>query len=116
MQQAYLELFRHGDAHSVEVWEDDNLIGGLYGVTIGKVFFGESMFSSRSNASKIALLHLCENLIAWDYELIDCQVYSEHLSSLGAEEIPRSQFSELLSELCSLKPNTVAWKIESNAP
>ena len=110
MHRAYLELFHHGDAHSVEVWDEGKLVGGLYGVAIGRVFFGESMFSRRDNASKIALLNLCEKLIAWDYELIDCQIYTEHLSSLGAQEIPRSEFSKLLGAFCSTKPNANSWQ------
>lgn len=114
MQQAYLNLFHQGDAHSVEVWEENRLVGGLYGVAIGRVFFGESMFSRRNNASKIALLNLCKKLIAWGYELIDCQVYSEHLKSLGADEIPRSEFSQLLSEFCSTQSSADSWQIESN--
>jgi leucyl/phenylalanyl-tRNA--protein transferase len=109
MQQAYLNLFKQGDAHSVEVWEQSRLIGGLYGVAVGKVYFGESMFSSRSNASKIALLFLCEKLTEWGYELIDCQVYSEHLISLGAEEIPRSEFCKLLETFCPAKPDSESW-------
>jgi leucyl/phenylalanyl-tRNA--protein transferase len=113
MQQAYLNLFRQGDAHSVEVWEEEKLVGGLYGVAIGRLFFGESMFSSRNNASKIALLNLCEKLMAWGYELIDCQVYSEHLKSLGAEEIKRSEFSQLLIEYCSTQPHADSWQKES---
>lgn len=114
MQQAYLNLFHQGDAHSVEVWEENRLVGGLYGVAIGRVFFGESMFSRRNNASKIALLNLCKKLIAWGYELIDCQVYSEHLKSLGADEIPRSEFSQLLTEFCSNQSSADSWQIESN--
>lgn len=116
MHQAYIELFHQGDAHSVEVWEEDKLVGGLYGVAIGRVFFGESMFSRRNNASKIALLNLCEKLVKWGYELIDCQVYSEHLSSLGAQEIPRYEFSKLLSELCSSDPYSNSWRTESSRP
>jgi leucyl/phenylalanyl-tRNA--protein transferase len=112
MKQAYLNLFGQGAAHSVEVWDEKTLVGGLYGIGIGKVFFGESMFSIRSNASKIALLSLCEKLIAWNYELIDCQVYSEHMISLGAEEIPRSQFCNILEELCSAKSSADSWQID----
>jgi leucyl/phenylalanyl-tRNA--protein transferase len=116
MQQAYLNLFRQGNAHSVEVWEKNRLIGGLYGVAMGKVFFGESMFSNRSNGSKIALLFLCERLIEWGYELIDCQVYSEHLKSLGAEEIPRPEFCKLLDKFCSTKPDPLSWVKNSKEP
>lgn len=114
MQQAYLNLFHRGDAHSVEVWEQEKLVGGLYGVAIGRVFFGESMFSHRNNASKIALLNLCEKLLAWGYGLIDCQVYSDHLKSLGAEEIKRSKFSQLLIEYCSTQPHANSWQKESS--
>ncbi len=109
MKQAYLELFRQGNAHSVEVWDENKLVGGLYGVAIGKVFFGESMFSIRSNASKIALLFLCEKLIDWGYDLIDCQVYSEHMISLGAEEIARVDFCSMLARLCHIEPSAESW-------
>lgn len=87
MQKAYINLFRLGYAHSVEVWENELLVGGLYGVLINDVFCGESMFSKVSNASKAALIWLCQNK---DYSLIDCQVYTSHLESLGAEFISRS--------------------------
>lgn len=98
MQAAYLELHRFGHAHSVEVRLDGELVGGLYGIAIGRVFFGESMFSRCSGASKIALAWLAEQLRAWNYELIDCQVYSAHLASLGAVTIPRSRFIELIAQ------------------
>lgn len=89
MQAAYINLFRLGYAHSVEVWENELLVGGLYGVLINDVFCGESMFSKVSNASKAALIWLCQNK---DYSLIDCQVYTSHLESLGAEFISRSSY------------------------
>lgn len=92
MQAAYLDLHRYGYAHSVEVRMQKKLVGGIYGVAIGSVFFGESMFSRRSNASKIALAWLSKQLSAWGYKLIDCQVYSEHLARLGAALIPRAEF------------------------
>ncbi len=110
MRQAYLNLFRQGYAHSVEVWEGVLLVGGLYGVALGRVFFGESMFSLSNNASKMALAALCERLIAWNYGLIDCQVYSEHLGSLGAEEIPRSDFCNLITSLCNAEPAAESWQ------
>lgn len=113
MKQAYQALFKLGHAHSVEVWEEDNLVGGVYGVAIGQVFFGESMFSRRNNASKMALAHLCERLIIWGYALIDCQVYSDHLTTLGAEEIPRPEFCSLLQKLCNTAPSTDSWQKES---
>ncbi len=96
MKKAYLELYNKGIAHSVEVWEGDKLVGGLYGVNIGKVFCGESMFSKKSNTSKLAFITLVRKLSEQDYHMIDCQMYTDHLASLGAEEIYREQF---LSEL-----------------
>ena len=93
MKNAYIRLHNEGHAHSVEVWEDGKLVGGLYGVQIGKVFCGESMFSKVSNASKAALISLCS---AADYKLIDCQVYTEHLESLGARMINREEYLRIL--------------------
>lgn len=98
MIAAYSELHRLGYAHSVETWVDDELVGGLYGVAMGKVFFGESMFSRVSNASKIAFAHLVEQLAEWGFVLIDCQVKTTHLASLGAREIPRSVFGQILEQ------------------
>lgn len=94
MQEAYLKLHQVGLAHSLEVWQNDNLVGGLYGVRINKVFCGESMFSHVSNASKAALIYLCKNM---DFELIDCQMPNEHLMSLGARMISRSAYLKYLS-------------------
>lgn len=93
MKNAYIRLHKEGHAHSVEVWEDDKLVGGLYGVQVGKVFCGESMFSKVSNASKVALISLCN---ANEYRLIDCQVYTEHLESLGARMISREEYLGML--------------------
>lgn len=101
MQQAYLELHRRGVAHSVEVWDRQQLIGGLYGVALGKVFFGESMFSRRSNASKTGFVLLVRQLQEWGFELIDCQMPTDHLESLGAQQIPRTTFIQTLQELCN---------------
>lgn len=98
MGDAYSELHRRGFAHSVEVWRDGQLVGGLYGIAIGKVFFGESMFSLCANASKVAFIHLCQQLQMWGYAVIDCQVSNPHLTSLGAIEIPRQQFNGLLED------------------
>lgn len=92
MQQAYIALHQRGHAHSVEVWEGDQLIGGLYGVALGRMFFGESMFSLRSNASKTALLALGAVLQRLGCEFIDCQMPTEHLTSMGARELPRVEF------------------------
>jgi len=98
MQQAYMALHKAGHAISIEIWEDDNLVGGLYGIDLPqkKVFCGESMFSLMNDASKVAFYHLSEYIKTKDYKFIDCQVYNEHLESLGAEEIGREEFFELL--------------------
>jgi len=101
MIDAYINLHQAGYAHSVECWQGDQLVGGLYGVAIGKVFFGESMFSRESNASKVAFVYLCTQLEQWGYQLIDCQVYTAHLESLGATLISRDQFSEDLKRYTS---------------
>jgi leucyl/phenylalanyl-tRNA--protein transferase len=100
MIEAYASLHAKGWAHSVEIWRDDDLVGGLYGVAIGKAFFGESMFSQASNASKIAMWSLCELLVYHQFEILDCQVVSPHLSSLGAILMPRSEFAALLNRAC----------------
>lgn len=97
MQQAYLNLHRRGIAKSWEVWERKELVGGIYGVDLGHVFCGESMFYKVTNASKVAFLHMARELGAIGYSLIDCQVFNPHLESLGAEEIPRSLFLEYLN-------------------
>lgn len=99
MLNAYVNMHDLGWAHSVEVWKDQELLGGLYGMCIGKVFFGESMFSRASNASKVALALLCKRLSDYGVELIDCQVGNPHLYSMGAEEISRQEFSRLLATL-----------------
>lgn len=96
MEQAYINLHKVGLAKSVEVWRNKELIGGLYGVDLGHVFCGESMFSKVSNASKLAFIYLAEKCKAQHYKLIDCQVYNKHLESLGAEEIPRNEFLRYL--------------------
>ncbi len=113
MKQAYLELHRIGFAHSVECWEGDELVGGLYGVSMGKVFFGESMFSRRNDASKIGFAHLVEQLKQWGFGLIDCQIHSAHLTSLGAEDIPRDEFLELLDIWCDpFEAHQGKWQLE----
>jgi len=105
MRTAYEQLHRLGYAHSVEVWRDDTLVGGLYGVALPGVFFGESMFSLVSDASKIALVSLCRMLPGSGYRLLDCQIASAHLQSLGAELLPRSQFlAQLPAAAAILRP------------
>ena len=92
-------MHKQGYAHSAEAWKDGQLAGGLYGIRMGKVFFGESMFSRESNASKYVFIKYIEQLKSEGVELIDCQVYTEHLESLGAQMIPRKKFISLLSKL-----------------
>ena len=96
MKNAYVKLHKMGYAKSYEVWEEDELVGGLYGIDLGHIFCGESMFSLKSNASKFALIRLNEELIKKNYKLIDCQVYTKHLASLGAEEISREDFLKIV--------------------
>ena len=98
MIEAYITLHQQGHAHSVEVWQGDDLVGGLYGVSIGKVFFGESMFSRRTDASKVAMVALAQTLQQWGYALIDCQVANPHLFTMGAQEIERERFQAILRE------------------
>jgi leucyl/phenylalanyl-tRNA---protein transferase len=99
MQKAYLNLHKKGIAKSVEVWQNDKLVGGLYGIDLGTVFCGESMFSRVSNASKVGFVYLVEKLKKEQYKLLDCQVYNEHLASLGAEEINRDVFLKILQKV-----------------
>jgi leucyl/phenylalanyl-tRNA--protein transferase len=99
MIRAYERLHASGHAHSVEVWMDDEMVGGLYGVAVGRMFYGESMFSRRSDASKIALAHLTEQLSRWAFPIIDCQMRTSHLQSLGAFDMPRRQFQTLIGRL-----------------
>lgn len=100
MLAAYQNLHAAGWAHSIEVWDDTDLVGGIYGLAIGRVFFGESMFSHRDNASKFAMLALCQILSLNDFALLDCQVLSSHLQSLGATLMPRPEFTKTLSKFC----------------
>ena len=97
--RVYNELFKQGFAHSLELYEQDELIGGIYGLILGKVFFGESMVSARKNASKIALIKLCELLKPYDF-IIDCQVYNMHLEFMGAKNIARKDFLAILEKKC----------------
>lgn len=107
MQAAYTNLYQGGYAHSVEVWSGASLVGGLYGVAIGRLFFGESMFSKSSNASKLAFIHLAESLKSWGFVLIDCQMHTPHLESMGATEIEMSIFQKYLgdNEIYGLESN-----------
>jgi leucyl/phenylalanyl-tRNA--protein transferase len=99
VQNAYIQLHKLGHAHSAEAWHDGELVGGLYGIRMGKVFFGESMFAKQSNASKFAFIKYVHQLEKENVQLIDCQVYTEHLESLGAKMVMREQFVQLLEHL-----------------
>jgi leucyl/phenylalanyl-tRNA--protein transferase len=110
MEDAYLELHDMGVAHSVEVWENDTLIGGLYGLSIGRCFFGESMFSIKPNSSKVAFIHLCQQLSNWDYAIVDCQVENPHLLSLGANSIDRQLFLSILNKNINKQPRQTKWE------
>ncbi|MGH8559707.1 MAG: leucyl/phenylalanyl-tRNA--protein transferase [Methylococcales bacterium] len=115
MIRAYLRLHTLGIAHSVEAWRQDRLAGGLYGIAIGRAFFGESMFYRRSNASKAAFAVLAEKLALWNYALIDCQVRTEHLLSFGARQIPRQRFVESIGRYCNETVAENAWNKEHRA-
>lgn len=110
MVEAYIHLHQLGHAHSLEVWEGDLLVGGIYGLAMGSVFFGESMFSRRTDASKIALVALCRLLQGRGYGLLDCQVGNPHLHSMGAEELPREAFETLLGNLIEVSQPGGSWQ------
>ena len=114
MQHAYCELHRLGHAHSVEAWEGDELVGGLYGVALGGLFSGESMFSLRSNASKVAFVHLIRQLDRWDFQLIDCQVHTKHLARFGAHEISRFDYLRQLKETLTLPDRQGPWRFDED--
>ena len=99
IRAGYGALHRQGYAHSVESWREGELVGGLYGVAIGRMFFGESMFARQTDASKVALAHLVRQLRAWEFPLIDCQQQTAHLGSLGARPIPRAEFAKAIARL-----------------
>lgn len=108
---AYNELHKQGYAHSVEVWRDDELVGGLYGMALGKVFFGESMFSRASNASKVGFITLVEWLKTKGFAMIDAQVANSHLFSLGAVEIPRAEFQQILLDFAQIPAELGPWNV-----
>lgn len=112
MLTAYKRLHQQGYAHSVEAWCEQELVGGLYGVALGKVFFGESMFSRATDASKVAFAHLVRQLRDWGFCLIDCQVSSTHLISLGAQEIRRQRFMQELEQALHAPGQTVPWRLD----
>ena len=113
MIEAYENLHALGYAHSVEAYQNGLLVGGLYGVSSGRVFCGESMFAKVSDASKVALAVFVEHLKGWGYDFIDCQVPTAHLKSLGAKEVPRAVFLERLSKISESSPAESAWKMRN---
>jgi len=112
MKQAYQLLFEQGYAHSAETWSHGKLVGGLYGVAIGGAFFGESMFYRKRDASKVAFTRLVRQLDAWDYQLVDCQLSSQHLASLGARDINRVEFCRILALACKLPGREAPWRFD----
>lgn len=109
MKSAYKRLFENRHAHSIEVWQSNHLVGGLYGVSIGKIFFGESMFSTIDNASKLVLVSVCKQLHKAGFELIDCQVSSPHLLSMGARELSRDDYLCRLEKATKLPADQTVW-------
>ena len=112
MVSAYTALHAQGYAHSVETWIAGELVGGLYGVAIGRMFFGESMFARVTDASKIALAHLARQLGRWRFGMIDCQMVTSHLASLGAREIPRAEFMRNLAKLVNYPAAHGVWHFD----
>lgn len=110
MIAAYVELHHLGHAHSVETWIDGTLAGGLYGIALGRAFYGESMFARAPDASKIALAHLVHRLQKQGFGIIDCQMNTAHLARFGAREIPRDEFSRRLAELVNYEPPAGVWR------
>lgn len=110
LEESFRELHRRGLAHSVEVWRGDNLVGGLYGLSLGAMFCGESMFHREGDASKVAFVALARQLAEWDFLFLDCQVHSPHLESLGAREVPREDFLALLAEALKKPTRQGSWK------
>lgn len=114
MRRAYERLHEVGAAHSIEVWSDGSLAGGLYGVAVGRMFFGESMFARRTDASKIALVHLVRQLARWGFPLVDCQMSTPHLESLGAREITRAEFVREVRRLVREEGVPGPWHLEED--
>ena len=113
LQAAFTALHQRGYAHSVEAWQDGELVGGLYGIAIGAVFCGESMFARRSDASKVAFVHLVRQLDQWNFGLVDCQVHTPHLERFGAHEVPRSAFLRKLKKLSTAPARPGPWTFDA---
>lgn len=114
MRDAYVELHRLGFAHSAEAWEDDRLVGGLYGVSLGSAFFGESMFALAPDASKLCFVALVRQLEAWGFDLIDCQVHTDHLARFGASEWPRARFLDALGTSLAHDTRRGTWRFDAS--
>lgn len=113
MERAYCELHHMGLAHSAEAWRGGRLVGGLYGVAMGRTFAGESMFAHESDASKVAFVWLVRQLAAWGYDLVDCQIETDHLRRFGARDIPRAQFLSRLRAGLDAPPPTGPWRFDA---
>jgi leucyl/phenylalanyl-tRNA--protein transferase len=114
MQAAYIDLHHKGYAHSAECWYDGKLAGGLYGVAVGNIFYGESMFTAVTDASKVAFVALVRQLKRWGFSLIDCQIHTEHLASLGASMIPRKDFTAILNSACGQHGRSLPWEFDDH--
>ncbi len=114
MIDAYTRLHVLGWAHSIEAWQENELVGGLYGVALGGAFFGESMFARATDASKVAFVHLVHQLVRWGFTLIDCQQYTEHLARFGAQEIPRTDFLQRLERALVLPDRQGRWSLDAD--
>ena len=116
MADAYTELHRRGVAHSAEAWQGDELAGGLYGVSLGGAFFGESMFARAPDASKVAFVTLVRQLVRWGIDLVDCQVHTDHLARFGASEWPRARFLGTLADALKKPTRLGPWRLDEGAP
>ena len=116
MHTAYSRLFEMGYAHSVEAWNGGRLVGGLYGVSLGRMFFGESMFTRESDASKVGFVHMAAQFGRWKMPVIDCQMPTSHLASLGAREIPRAVFLDQISQLVQESAPSTPWRLDPDLP
>jgi leucyl/phenylalanyl-tRNA--protein transferase len=115
MEEAYCQLHQQGVAHSVEAWDGEQLVGGLYGISLGGMFFGESMFALASDASKVAFVSLVDQLGRWGFDLVDSQVHTDHVARFGGKEIPRSRYLELLNSSLASTTRTGPWAFDGSA-
>ena len=116
LREGFEELHRHGFAHSVETWQDEELVGGVYGLSLGRMFCGESMFFHRPNASKVALAHLVEGLRHWDFHFLDCQVHTPHMEHFGAREWTRDRFLRTLAKAIEAPTRRGPWPSQGPRP